>query len=261
MERARKGNPHLLLVLLATAFAVAAIWAATALAAAARRPLPATRVAASRRWSSCRRTTRPRRRTTVPTTQTDRAAARAARPDRAARTRRTSSPSLRGSPGGRSAIARLPRRSGLTLGAGLVMVRRCLARSFRSSSLSLSSERRRTSAPAPSGPHPRMRLRTRCRHQRPHPERPTTTGQHVPGSCLGDLMRQGERATSGLLPEDPGASDGEDQRRPEGVRVQGPRRARHRDEEPAPRRQLHPAAAGDHVRLGACRRHRRLGSA
>ena len=33
MERARKGNPHLLLVLLATAFAVAAIWAATALAA------------------------------------------------------------------------------------------------------------------------------------------------------------------------------------------------------------------------------------
>ena len=33
MERARKTNPPLLLVLLATAFAVAAIWAATALAA------------------------------------------------------------------------------------------------------------------------------------------------------------------------------------------------------------------------------------
>ena len=33
MERARRTNPPLLLVLLATAFAIAAIWAATALAA------------------------------------------------------------------------------------------------------------------------------------------------------------------------------------------------------------------------------------
>ena len=33
MERARRNNPHVLLVLLAMAFAIAAIWAATALAA------------------------------------------------------------------------------------------------------------------------------------------------------------------------------------------------------------------------------------
>ena len=33
MERARRNNPHMLLVLLATGFVVAAIWAATALAA------------------------------------------------------------------------------------------------------------------------------------------------------------------------------------------------------------------------------------
>jgi len=33
MERARKHNPQMLLILLASAFAVAAIWAATALAA------------------------------------------------------------------------------------------------------------------------------------------------------------------------------------------------------------------------------------
>ena len=97
MERARKSNPQVLLVLLAAAFAVAAIWATTALAAGGSSvSVELTPAAANRRWSSSSPMTRLPRRTRTARSGEDGSGGGSddSRPDRV---RRTSSRDGRGS--------------------------------------------------------------------------------------------------------------------------------------------------------------------